>query len=139
MNRGSPSRSAFLARSSRTGGAGRGRLLHTRAGFSITEVIVSVLVVTIGVLAFAAAVALASRELRRGRIDTEISLLAADQLERLKTTPYNLVVDGQRDEGDYHLAWTVSGYDAKRVTLVVSYTGPEAYPRPDTLVAYIRR
>jgi Tfp pilus assembly protein PilV len=114
-------------------------LLRARAGFSITEVIVSVFIVSIGVIAFATAVALASRELQRGRIDTEISLLAADQLEQLKATPHDLVLDGQRDEGNYHLAWTVSGYDAKRVTLVVTYTGPGAYPRPDTLVAYIPR
>jgi hypothetical protein len=107
------------------------------AGFSITEVIVSVMVVSIGVIAFATAVGLASKEIKLGQRHTDIAMLVADQLEQLKTLPYDLVQSGQRDQGDYQLTWTVVGSNPKKVVLVVHYPGLDANPRADTLVTYV--
>ncbi len=126
----------WCTRSSTAGSCVAGRL-RSRAGFSITEVIVSVMVVSIGVIAFATAVGLASREIKLGQRHTDIAMLVTDQLEQLKTLPHDLVQSGQRTQGDYQLTWTVVGSNPKRVVLVVHYPGLDSNPRADTLVTYI--
>jgi hypothetical protein len=114
--------------------AGRARIV---AGFSITEVIVSIMVVSIGVIAFATAVGLASKDIKLGQRHTDISMLVTDQLEQLKAMPYDLVQSGQRSQGDYQLTWTVVGSNPKKIVLVVHYPALDAKPRADTLVTYI--
>lgn len=110
-----------------------------RAGFSITEVIVSVMVVSIGVIAFATTVGLAARDIRLGQRHTDIAMLVTDQLEQLKSLPIDLVQNGQRTQGDYHLTWTVVDSDPKKVVLVVEYPGLKNTSRADTLVALLPR
>jgi Tfp pilus assembly protein PilV len=110
-----------------------------RDGFSITEVIVSVMVVSIGVIAFATAVGLAARDIRLGQRHTDIAMLVTDQMEQLKSLPPHLVQNGQRDEGDYQLTWTVSGGNPTKVVLVVQYPGLKTGVRTDTLVTYMPR
>ena len=107
------------------------------AGFSITEVIVSVMVVSIGVIAFATAVGLASKEIKLGQRHTDIAMLVTDQLEQLKTMPYDLVQSGQRSQGEYQLTWTVVGSAPKKVVLVVHYPAFDGNPRADTLVTCV--
>ncbi len=121
----------------RTAGSLRAGRVRAAGGFSITEVIVSMMVVSIGVIAFATAVGLASKDIKLGQRHTDISMLVTDQLEQLKTVPYELVQSGQRNLGDYQLTWTVVGTDPKKVVLVVHYPGLHADTRADTLVTYI--
>lgn len=130
-------RPRFRNNSSGTAGSLPAGRVGSRAGFSITEVIVSVFVVSIGVIAFATAVGLASRDIKFGQRHTDIAMLATDQLEQLKATPYGLVQSGQRSEGDYQLTWTVVGSNPKKIVLVVHYPGLDASPRADTLVTYV--
>lgn len=109
------------------------------AGFSITEVLVSVMIVSIGVIAFATTVGLAARDIRLGQRHTDIAMLVTDQLEQLKSLPVDLVQNGQRSQGDYQLTWNVVDSDPKKVVLVVEYPGLKNTPRVDTLVAYLQR
>ncbi|MGD8699737.1 MAG: hypothetical protein PVJ43_10630 [Gemmatimonadales bacterium] len=127
----------FRCRLSGTAGSSPVGRVASPAGFSITEVIVSVFVVSIGVIAFATAVGLASKEIKLGRRHTDIAMLATDQLEQLKATPYDRVQSGQRSEGDYQLTWTVVGNNPKKIVLVVHYPGLDTSPRADTLVTYV--
>lgn len=113
--------------------------LARRSGFSITEVVVSVMIVSIGVIAFATAVGLAARDIRLGQRHTDIAMLITDQLEQLKSLPPELVQNGQRTQGDYQLTWTVVGSNPKKLTLVARYPGLKSSPRADTLVTYIPR
>ncbi len=127
------------ARDDRSGAAGSLRAAGIRAvaGFSITEVIVSVVVISIGVIAFATTVGLASKEIKLGQRHTDIAMLVTDQLEQLKTMPYDLVQSGQRSQGEYQLTWTVVGSDPKKVVLVVHYPAINGNPHADTLVTYV--
>jgi prepilin-type N-terminal cleavage/methylation domain-containing protein len=108
-------------------------------GFTITELLVSLVVISIGVIGFATAVGVMSKELWYGNRDTELALLAADQMERLKSMPPDSVRSGSRDEGAYRLAWTVQGADPKKVVLVASYVGGRGQTRADTIVTYVMR
>ena len=62
-----------------------------------------------------------------------------DQVQRLKALPYDSVASGIRDEGDYHLDWTVSGVSPKKVVLVAEYNRRSGGQRADTIVVYVPR
>ena len=108
-----------------------------QAGFSITELLMAIIIISVGVVGFASAVGLASTELWIGRRDTEVALLVTDQLEELKSRDYAAVVPGARTVGDYQLAWDVQGTDRKKVILVATYYGSNGSVLVDTFVTYI--
>jgi prepilin-type N-terminal cleavage/methylation domain-containing protein len=117
----------------------RSQRLQGRAGFTITELLISVIIVSIGVVGFASAVGLASTELWFGRRDSEVSLLVADQLEQLKAMGHDAVQPGDRVEGSYRLQWNVLGSNPKKVLLVAEYPGSNGSTLRDTLVTYVPR
>lgn len=100
---------------------------------------ISVIIVSIGVVGFASAVGLASTELWFGRRDSEVSLLVVDQLEQLKAMGHDAVQPGQRVEGSYRLEWSVLGSNPKKVLLVAEYPGSNGSAQRDTLVTYLPR
>jgi prepilin-type N-terminal cleavage/methylation domain-containing protein len=114
--------------------------LRNQGGFTITELLVSVIIVSIGVVGFTSAVGLASTELWLGRRDSEMSMLVADQLEQLKAMGHDAVQPGQRVEGPYRLDWSVVGSSPKKVVMTVEYARPKGGgTKSDTLVAYVPR
>lgn len=114
--------------------------LTSQGGFTVTELLVSVIIVSIGVVGFTSAVGLASTELWLGQRDSEISMLVADQLEQLKATGHDAVQPGQRVEGAYRLDWTVVGSNPKKVVMTVEYARSNGGgTKSDTLVAYVPR
>ena len=108
-------------------------------GFTLTELLISVIIIAIGVVGFATAVGLQSIELWIGQRDTDISMLVNDQVEKFKAMPYDSVVAGTRTDGDYQLSWIVQGANPKRVVLEVSFDGSNGERMADTVVAYIPR
>jgi prepilin-type N-terminal cleavage/methylation domain-containing protein len=113
--------------------------LRSRGGFTIIELLVSVIIVSIGVVGFVSAVGLASTELWFGRRDSEISMLVTDQLEQIKAMGHDAVQPGERLEGPYRLAWDVEGSNPKKVVLVVEYPRSDGSAQGDTLVTYVPR
>lgn len=109
------------------------------AGFTITELLISVVVITLGVLGFVSAMAYSTTGLWYGARDTHVAMLAADQLERVRALPYDSVVSGERTAGEYRLEWNVEGADPKRLTLSVTFANREGVPLSDTLVALVPR
>lgn len=111
---------------------------HAR-GFSLAELVVSVVILSIGVLGFASAVGVASTEMRLGARDTDVAVLLRDQLERLKADGYQDVAPGVRSEGEYELGWMIEEEeDLKRIVMVVSFPAVNGQTRSDTVVAYLR-
>jgi Tfp pilus assembly protein PilV len=105
----------------------------------MTEVLISVVIVAIGVVGFVSAVGLSTTELWMGERDTEVSLLMTDQAERLKALPYDSVTAGSRNAGEYELSWDVQGADPKRVTLEATYARYGGGVAADTIVLYIAK
>jgi prepilin-type N-terminal cleavage/methylation domain-containing protein len=108
-----------------------------RSGFTITELLISVIIIAIGVVGFATAVGLVSTELWIGNRDTQVSMLLADQAEFLKSMPYDSVQSGWRVDGDYQLSWLVQNGDPKRVVLEAVYARHSGGQMADTVVVYI--
>jgi len=115
------------------------RTIERTGGFTITELLISVVVIMVGVLGFASSVGVSALEMWYGERDTEVAVLAAEQLERLRAQPYDSVSAGSRTDGRYSLDWQVEGADPKRVLLFVSYPSREGSTERDTLVAYVAR
>jgi prepilin-type N-terminal cleavage/methylation domain-containing protein len=112
--------------------------LRSQAGFTITELLVSVVIIAIGVVGFATAIGLVSTELWYGQRDTQVSMLVIDQAELLKSMPYDSVTSGVRD-GQYSLAWTVQGADPKKVILQARYDRHSGGQQADTIVFFVPR
>lgn len=108
-------------------------------GFTLTEVLISVVVIVIGVLGFASSIGVVTMQMQYGERNTEVALVAADQLERLRALPYDSVTSGSRTIGDYDVDWDVSGQDPKRVLLTLSFEKRNGDTAADTLVAYVPR
>lgn len=108
------------------------------SGFSMTELLVSIVVFSVGVLGLASAVGVSSTEMRLGGRDTEVALLVRDQIETLKADGYEDLTSGTRTVGAYELDWEVVDVGPPaRLVLAVTYPGHEGSPRTDTLVTYI--
>lgn len=112
--------------------------LRQTPGFSLAELLVSVVILSIGVLGFASAVGIASTEMRLGARDTDVAVLLWDQLERLKADGYQDVGSGTRSEGDYELSWVIEEEEGlKRIVMVASFPTMRGETRSDTVVAHL--
>ncbi|UCC47488.1 MAG: prepilin-type N-terminal cleavage/methylation domain-containing protein [Gemmatimonadota bacterium] len=113
--------------------------IEGESGFTLTELLISVVIIAIGVVGFASAVGLAATELWMGRRDTEVSMLLTDQAEQLKAMPYDSVKAGSRQVDNYQLNWSVQAGSPKRVVLEATYDRHGGGRMADTVVVYIPR
>ncbi|UCC73236.1 MAG: prepilin-type N-terminal cleavage/methylation domain-containing protein [Gemmatimonadota bacterium] len=115
------------------------REIQGESGFTLTELLISVVIIAIGVVGFASAVGLASTELWMGGRDTEVSMLLTQQAEKLKATPYSLVQTDSLTSGPYTISWEVQGGNPKRVVLSASIPRKDEGASADTIVIYVPR
>lgn len=113
--------------------------LEGRSGFTITELLLSIIIIAVGVVGFASAVGLMATELRIGKRDTEVAALLADQAEQIKSLPYDAVAEGSRDVGEYLLEWEVQSFDPKKVVLRATFSAADGGQLADTVVLYIEK
>lgn len=110
-----------------------------KSGFTLTELLISMVVVAIGVIGFGTAVGLVSKSLLIGQRDTELSMILQGQAERLKARSPQTVADGSREDGRYRLAWSVDEGSPAKVTLAVEYGRHDGGTAADTVVFYVMR
>lgn len=93
-------------------------------GFTLVEVMVAVLVLSVGVMALAGTSGLVTRMITQGQIYSEASALAAQQIEVLRSQGCASMTNGTATTGPYSLRWTVTPLAngrAQNVVLVVRY------------------
>ncbi len=114
-------------------------MVSNRRGFTFVEVVVAMLILTVGVLALASSMARLSRILNRGSMATTGALYAQSRLEHLRATGCVSLASGSATPApSYQLVWTVtaSGSRTKQIELVSTYPGGNA-TRTDTLVTSV--
>lgn len=116
--------------------SGMSRMLE-RSAFTLIELLIALVVLSIGIIGYMSTVSMSARELWLGNRDTRVALLMADQLERLRALAVAPVSPGIRTEGDYQLDWSADPADSARVILVATYPARSGVDRADTLVAYV--
>jgi prepilin-type N-terminal cleavage/methylation domain-containing protein len=91
-------------------------------GFTLTELVVATLVLTVGVLALAGTAAAVSRMLGWGQRMGGSAVAAATEFERLRSAGCAALSGGRDSSGRYRLQWTVAVSGSLRtVALTVSY------------------
>lgn len=99
-------------------------------GFTIIEVIIAVIVLSVGLLGLVSTAALTTRMISQGQRYSEVAALANQRFEILRgenDATCSRIVNGSNTEGQVQLSWTVASIQsgrARQVTVgVTSSTG----------------
>ena len=113
---------------------------QSSSGFTLVEVLVSVFVLTVGILALVSTSRVAAVSLRRATLELRAAELIQEDVERLRTLPFDSLRDGQATRGAGDTRWTVTdSVSYLRVELEVT-TRPEAgVALTDTVFVYRSR
>jgi len=95
------------------------------AGFSMVEVIIAMVILTIGVLGLAGTTAHIVRQITLADLMTERSVAFQTTIDRLQSLPYDSVVDGGDSVGIFAIRWAVTpdGAQNKRVRIITMGPG----------------
>jgi Tfp pilus assembly protein PilE len=107
-----------------------------RRGFTIVEVLVSILMITFGILGFIGSTAGVTKMISRGNRAAVASAYNQGRLERVQATPCGRLATGTQTNGRFTTAWTVEDYmggRTKRVRIVTQFPGVRGATRADTL------
>lgn len=119
----------------------RGRISRRcEQGVLLIEIMVAILILSVGLLALAAATGHAARLRYHSRSDMELWAAVQSQADSLTSAGYSNLIDGWTTVQGHPLNWTVTGTNLK--TLVLrwerpSRIGPGAIP--DSLIMYFRK
>jgi type IV pilus modification protein PilV len=92
-------------------------------GLTIVEVLVAMLVLTVGLLALAASAGYATRVAGQAKRDAEVATLARSRLEILRAGGCPAMAEGSTGAGPYALSWTVTAIQdgrARQIRLTVT-------------------
>jgi len=98
-----------------------------RAGFSLIEVIVALVVLTVGLLGLAAGTGWMIRTVQFGQIETARSTALQSAVESVRAVPFASMASGSETYGEHAVEWTLGGGDQRSrvVQFVVSGPGRE--------------
>jgi prepilin-type N-terminal cleavage/methylation domain-containing protein len=104
------------------------RATAARAGFTMVEVIMAMLILTVGLLGLAGATGYMVRTVTLGDLMTERSVAFQSTIDRLQSLPYDNVTTGSDSVGIFAISWASEndGPQSKIVTLVT--VGPGVVP-----------
>ena len=114
---------------------------HTRkpgpeAGVSIVEVLIALIVFTVGALAAAQHTLVARQQANAGEIITEAAAAAQYQMETLRSLPPDDLVSDSDTVWGFPISWTVSGTAPKVVVLAVERRSVLGGMTVDTFVTH---
>lgn len=90
-----------------------------RGGFSLVEVIVALIILTVGVLGMAATTMLVVRQTTLSEMTTERSAALQTVIERLRSEDYETLSSGADTVGRFDVNWSVTtGVRTKQVEIV---------------------
>ncbi len=110
---------------------------NDEAGSSLIEVMVSVIVFSIGVLGLTSAGLVAAKHMKMSQAYMTVQTVAAYQLERVTAQGYDGVTSGSATVRGTPVAWDVTGADPKKVVLVIQAKTWRGDVVPDTFVTYL--
>lgn len=101
-----------------------GAAARDRAGFTIVEVLVAIIILAFGLLGMAGTTTLVVRQISLAEVSTERSVALQTTLERLQALPFDSVETGADSVGIFGVSWEVTAaFDQWKVVDVIT-TGP---------------
>ncbi len=105
-------------------------------GFSLVEVVVAILILTVGILGLAASAGQVTKMTGWGQRFGGSAVVAASRLEELRATPCTALANGTTTSGRYTIAWTITANGTLRdMVVTVTYNNGRA-TRTDTFESY---
>ena len=95
-----------------------------RAGFTIVELVIAVIILSFGVLGLAGTTALVVRQVTLADVNTERSAAQQEVIERLRATSTSQITAGSTTVGSFTVAWAVTDSTTYGRTVRVITTGP---------------
>jgi Tfp pilus assembly protein PilV len=95
-----------------------------RAGFSLIELVMSVLVLAFGVMGLATTTLFITRQLTVAEVTTARAAATHSVMERIRATPYDLIGPGGDTIGPMVVSWTVTATTPQTTTLDIVTLGP---------------
>ena len=115
-------------------------VLNDRAGFTIVEVIVAIIILTVGLLGIVGATAKLAHMRAQGDRMAAAAFYATDRMERLRANGCGLAASGTNTEaGFYVMTWTVGAQVGGTMPVMVeaSYPTGTATSAVDTFETWI--
>ena len=104
------------------------RVLASRSGLSIVELLVAMLVLTVGILGMAAGTGWMIRTVDLSRLDTERAAAMQAAVEGVRATPYAQIGAGSQTEGIFEVSWAVVDQNQNGVQLEFVVVGAGREP-----------
>ena len=95
-----------------------------RAGFSLVEVVIAIVILAFGVLGLAGTTMFVVRQVTLADVNTKRSAALQTVVERIRSTNFNSVGTGTETIGSYAVAWSVTDSTGTMKTVRVITTGP---------------
>ena len=95
-----------------------------RAGFSLIELVMAVIVLALGVVGLASTSLFITRQLTLAEVTTARAAATRSAMERIRATPYDLLGPGGDTTGAMVVSWTVRATTPQTTTLGVVTSGP---------------
>lgn len=121
-------------------------MISSRQGFTLAEVLVAVMILSVGLLAIAASSGSVYRMLGHGKLSTEVAHIASSRMERLRreanrTTPRctsaGLASGVDTPAANVIESWSVTGTGISRNVIVVVTTPAGHGPANDSLFSVL--
>jgi type IV pilus assembly protein PilV len=97
----------------------------SRAGFTMVELVIAVIILAVGVLGLAGTTALVVRQVTLADVNTERAAALQTVLERLRATSTGTITSGSQTIGSFSVTWAVTdSSNAIARTVRVITTGP---------------
>jgi len=94
-------------------------------GFTIVEVIIAIIILSVGLLALASSAAVATRMIAQGQRYSEASAMASERFELLRSVPCDSLANGSATADQFTVAWRVTATASGRAMLAdVAVTSP---------------
>jgi prepilin-type N-terminal cleavage/methylation domain-containing protein len=95
-----------------------------RDGLTLIEVIVAMLVLTVGLLGLAAGTGYAIRNVELARVETNRAAAKQSAVETLQATPFDDVMAGSETIGAYQVTWSQLSSDSNWRLMEIVVEGP---------------
>jgi prepilin-type N-terminal cleavage/methylation domain-containing protein len=94
-----------------------------RGGFTLIEVMVALIILTVGVLGLAGTTVWVVRQSTLAELTTERAAAVQAVVEQLRASDYTTLVDGSDSVGRFDVSWTVASANRSKLVTVVT-VGP---------------
>ncbi len=114
--------------------------MSSERGFTVVEVLIAVLVLTVGLLGMVTTAALTTRMIAQGQRYSEASAIANERFEILRSRACAEMTGGSAQAGRFSVSWTVTASEAGTfrrvdVTVVSPVAGGTRADRFTTIIA----